>query len=51
MPGQKNRRKDGKTLFYRTLPTTTGGPKMDGTVLEEKSSFNMLGLTYSSKLD
>ena len=24
---------------------------MDGSVLEEKSSFNMLGLTFSSKLD
>ena len=25
--------------------------KMDGSVLEEKSSLNMLGLTFSSKLD
>ena len=25
--------------------------KMDGTVLEEKSSFKMMGLTFSSKLD
>ena len=25
--------------------------KMDGSVLEEKSSFTMLGLTFSSKLD
>ena len=25
--------------------------KMDGSVLEEKSSFKMLGLTFSSKLD
>ena len=25
--------------------------KMDGRVLEKKSSFNMLGLTFSSKLD
>ena len=25
--------------------------KMDGSVLEEKSSFMMLGLTFSSKLD
>ena len=24
--------------------------KMDGSILEEKSSFNMLGLTFSSKL-
>ena len=22
-----DRRKDGQTLFYRTLPATTGGPK------------------------
>ena len=27
------------------------GPKMDGSVLEGKSSFKMLGLTFSSKLD
>ena len=27
------------------------GVKMDGSVLEEKSSFKMLGLTFSSKLD
>ena len=25
--------------------------KVDGSVLEEKSSFKMLGLTFSSKLD
>ena len=25
--------------------------KMDGSVLDEKSSFKMLGLTFSSKLD
>ena len=25
--------------------------KMDGSALEEKSSFKMLGLTFSSKLD
>ena len=25
--------------------------KMDGSVLEEKSTFKMLGLTFSSKLD
>ena len=25
--------------------------KMDGSVLEDKSSFKMLGLTFSSKLD
>ena len=25
--------------------------KMDGSVLQEKSSFKMLGLTFSSKLD
>ena len=27
------------------------GVKMDGSVLEEKSSFGILGLTFSSKLD
>ena len=27
------------------------GMKMDGSVLAEKSSFKMLGLTFSSKLD
>ena len=31
--------------------TTAIDVKMDGPVLEEKSSFNMLGLTYSSKFD
>ena len=25
---QKDRQKDGETLFYRTLPANTGGPKM-----------------------
>ena len=26
MPGKKDRRKDGQTPFYRTLPATTRGP-------------------------
>ena len=29
MPGQKDGPKDGQTLFYRTLPASTGGPKTD----------------------
>ena len=35
------------------LTNNTGviGEKMNGSVLEEKSSFKMLGLTFSSKLD
>ena len=34
-------------------PINTGAidVEMDGSVLEEKSSFKMLGLTFSSKLD
>ena len=34
-------------------PNNTGSidVKMDGSVLEEKSSFKMLGLTFSSKMD
>ena len=27
MEGWKDGRTDGQTLFYRTLPATTGGPK------------------------
>ena len=26
---KKDRRTDGQTLFYRTLPTTAGGPKIE----------------------
>ena len=44
----------GKTqlvLFDRSNNTGAVDVKMDGSVLEEKSSFKMLGLTFSSKLD
>ena len=44
----------GKTqlvLFERSSNAGCIDVKMDGSVLEEKSSFNMLGLTFSSKLD
>ena len=44
----------GKTqlvLFDWSNNTGAIDVKMDGSVLEEKSSFKMLGLTFSSKLD
>ena len=44
----------GKTqlvLFDRSNNTGSIDVEMDGSVLEEKSSFKMLGLTFSSKLD
>ena len=44
----------GKTqpvLFDRSNNTGAIDVKMDGSVLEEKSSFKMLRLTFSSKLD
>ena len=44
----------GKTqlvLFDRFKDTGVIDVKMDGSVLEKKSSFKMLGLTFSSKLD
>ena len=37
--------------FERSNNTGSIGVKMDGSVLEEKSPFEMLGLTFSSKLD
>ena len=40
-----------ETLFDRTNITGAIDVKMDGFVLEEKSSFKMLGLTFSSKLN
>ena len=46
--------KAGKTqlvLYDRSKNTGAIDVKMDGSVLEEKSSFKMLGLTFSSKLD
>ena len=44
----------GKTqllLFDRSKNTGAIDVKMDGSVLEEKTSFKMLGLTFSCKLD
>ena len=44
----------GKTQavsFYQSNNTGAIDVKMDGSVLEERSSFMMLGLTFSSKLD
>ena len=44
----------GKTLlvsFDQSNNTGAIALKMDGSVLEEKSSFKMLGLIFSSKLD
>ena len=44
----------GKTeliSFDRSNNTGANDVKMDGSVLDEKSSFKMLGLTFSSKLD
>ena len=44
----------GKTQlvsFDRSNNTGAIDVKIDGSVLEEKSSFKMLGLTFSSKLD
>ena len=38
-------------LLDRSTNTGAIDVKMDGSVLEEKSSFKMLGLTFSSKLD
>ena len=37
--------------FYQSNNTGAIDVKMDGSVLEEKSSFKVLGLTFSSKLD
>ena len=37
--------------FDRSKNTSAINVKMDGSVLEEKTSFKMLGLTFSSKLD
>ena len=44
----------GKTqLVSFDWPNNTGSidVKMDGSVLEERSSFKMLGLTFSSEVD
>ena len=41
----------GKTLFDQSNSTGAIDVKMDGPVLEEKSSCKVLALTFSSKLD
>ena len=41
----------GKTELVLSINTGAVGVKMDGSVLEEKPPFKMLGLTFSSKLD
>ena len=41
----------GKTQLVSFDQSNNTGAKMDGSVLEEKSSCKMLGLTFSSKLD
>ena len=44
----------GKTqlvLFDRSNNNGSSDVKMDGSVSEKKSTFKMLGLTFSSKLD
>ena len=38
-------------LFDRSNNTCAIDVKMDGSILEEKPSFKILGLTFSSKLD
>ena len=46
-----NARKTQLVLFDRSSNNGSIDVKMDGSALEEKSSFKMLGLTFSSKLD
>ena len=46
-----NARKTKLALFDQSSNTGSNDVKMDGSVLEEKPSFKMLGLTFPSKLD
>ena len=46
-----NASKSQLVLFDRSKNTSAIDVKMDGSVLEEKTSFKILGLTFSSKLD
>ena len=46
-----NAEKSQLVLFDRSKNTGAVDLKMDGSVLEENTSFKMLGLTFSSKLD
>ena len=51
MSGWKSAGKTQLVLFDRSNNTGAIDVKMDGSALEEKSSFKMLGLTFSFKLD
>ena len=46
-----NAEKTQLVSYDRSKNTSASDVKMDGFVIEEKSSFKMLGLTFSSKLD
>ena len=46
-----NARKTQLASFDQSNNTGSIDVKMDGSILEEKLSFKMLGLTFSSKLD
>ena len=46
-----NARKTQLVSFDRSNNNGSIDAKMDGSVLEKKSSFKMMGLTFSSKLD
>ena len=46
-----NARKTQLVLFDQSNNTDSIDVKMDGSALEENSSFKMLGLTFSSNLD
>ena len=46
-----NARETQLVLFDRSNNTAANDVKMDGSVLEEKLSFGMLGFTFSSKLN
>ena len=46
-----NARKNQLVLFDRSSKTGSIDVKMNGFVIEEKSSFKVLGMTFSSKLD
>ena len=50
-PGDFSAGKTQMASFNRSNNNGSIDVKMDGSVLEEKSSFKMLGLTFSSKLD
>ena len=49
--GDFNALKNQPVSFDWSNKTDSIDVKMDGSVLEEKSFFKMLGLTFSSKLD